>query len=656
MKTRGKRLFLGAAALVAALTVIPATGWLVRAQLAMVSGGSMPGLAPLIGTFGSSGADAAPERPVSVGPADDYRLHLAAAVETAPPTLTYGAGRPRPAIIDRRTLALTQLRDRFDDQPGLHAHILRYLSLGDLKVGRDIEQDLISRSPSAAPPAAPPGPPAKSSPEALALAEEAAARGEALDTDNAYFPQMLAIALLSQERDDEAVAALRRAASKRRWYDYSPEEVEGRFALAERRYGEPGALGRTAIAASLLFPHYAQLRASARVFATLAMRREVAGDTEAGFAIRHDLARIGALMRYESRYVVGSLVGVAITSIAAARPDGAPVLSGDDYPNAMRSSANEARYIAYLSRIGHTEEAAWFVAERRAAEKMRAVEQAAMGSSLWGMMPFVWLVAWWGAGILLLQNTVWTLALGGIAYLLCRAGCIRAGLPAHRGVRCGLAMLFMAPLAGAVVEYTGSAESLGGSDGVAISVFGILALMLGTPAAYLKRGQTWREFGRNLGVCAATLTAFAAVLALVALSLSGGRQLLSPLGLINGLSSGSEDDSVAKTMIGAVMPIAGAALTGPGMLMLVLAVRSWRRRVPVSVGLVRGMRSAAVPVAGVLLLLYAAALGGTLVQERNVRAALEQTMKHEGKYLSGLVGQEWPAPVDDAPAHDRAEP
>ncbi|MES2465212.1 MAG: hypothetical protein V4671_31990, partial [Armatimonadota bacterium] len=73
-----------------------------------------------------------------------------------------------------------------------------------------------------------------------------------------------------------------------------------------------------------------------------------------------------------------------------------------------------------------------------------------------------------------------------------------------------------------------------------------------------------------------------------------------------------------------------------------LAILARFRRVPVSVGIVRGVAGGALPVASVLLLAYAAVTVVTLRIERQGLAELAEMTRHEGRYYARLAGKPWP--------------
>ncbi len=140
----GKRatLFVAAALLVTVLAVLPWSGWLVRLQLRVASGGSLPHLA-------SGHNPTAKERTRAIQTAAahpcDFPLQLAAAFQSRP-----GIGSPvdfskpsaylAPSAESKATQAarvLWGMRDRFPNSPSLYANTLRLLTADAVRIHRE---------------------------------------------------------------------------------------------------------------------------------------------------------------------------------------------------------------------------------------------------------------------------------------------------------------------------------------------------------------------------------------------------------------------------------------------------------------------------------------------------------------------------------------
>jgi hypothetical protein len=82
----------------------------------------------------------------------------------------------------------------------------------------------------------------------------------------------------------------------------------------------------------------------------------------------------------------------------------------------------------------------------------------------------------------------------------------------------------------------------------------------------------------------------------------------------------------------------------PVLAALALGIASLVLRVPLATGLVRGFRSAALPVTCLLVLLYCALALASTRPEARANHALEQTIRHEGQFYAERAGLPWPRP------------
>lgn len=588
-RENGSRWLVGLAlGMVLTLLALPATGWILRSQAAMQFG------APSwVGDDGRS-IRAARERP------GDWALQL--------------------ALIERQrqgSEAAHALCARFPESAALRANVLRLDMRERVRLHRDAEYLVADGK---IPERAREEP--ASRPEHLEQFDLLAIEGERLDPENAFFPFMRSAGLLASGRDEEALAALRRAAEGTRWQEYLAEAVEGEWRLSELAGGRPGALPRVAQAAGLLLPHYQALRTAARVAVYRAMQAEQAGRAEEGLAIRRSVARCGSLMRLHASCAIGALVGIAITDIVTYRPAGAPPIKRDG-PERL------AAYCAFLDRAGHPEEAWWMRKEAAAGARVRELVRQGGPRSMFGP-PLLGLGLTWFAGLATLTNALWMLVLGGVACLLARTRHVAEGRPLPRYAQVGT-------LAGLVCGVAGAAQCLSPEYPA-----GTLALPV-VVALIVLGGGVARCRGKAilgaLGVLGLTMLCGALIGLALFYQTSGVRGDQSLLTLV--LSMVDEGTSKpwaspAWTLASLLLPLAWAGI---------FAVGSRVLRVPVSVGLVRGFRGAAVPTACVLLLLNGGLVLAAARQEALIEHGVQETLKHEGRYLAGLVGQDWPGPV-----------
>jgi hypothetical protein len=300
----------------AVLLALPVTRWLLRTQLAMAF------LPPKEYAWIMQALGIREEVPVDT-PA--VRAKLRAATESHSGQFDYELAM---AVMmpgekekwDSRDVvaALRDLEERYSDA-SLYAHILRFGTMGEIRIGRNDEQALVADRP----------PQQKSSqytstPDEtkLRMYLEVADKGIEQEPGNAFFYVMRSILRFGLRQDTLALEDLHSAAECPRYEDYVWHEADARFALTREAFGEQSALTDMAQTAGILFPHYAQLRACARVAIYRAIQTEQEGRTSQGIAIREDVMRLGSLMRREARSYIGTLVGIAITGIGRTRPGG----------------------------------------------------------------------------------------------------------------------------------------------------------------------------------------------------------------------------------------------------------------------------------------------------------------------------------------------
>ena len=185
-------------------------------------------------------------------------------------------------------------------------------------------------------------------PDAVVRMRADCARGEKLDPENAFWPLMMTSVHLAAHEDAQALASLARAAKKPVWREYVQDEVAMHREYAEFRYGEQGYLGELVRQTSILFPHYAQLRGLSRALLGQAILLEQAGRSQDALKIRISLRKVSYRISVESTSDIGSLVGIAMHSIATSRVNGIPPIkakSGKD------GTTEESRKVATLGNM-----------------------------------------------------------------------------------------------------------------------------------------------------------------------------------------------------------------------------------------------------------------------------------------------------------------
>lgn len=353
-------------------------------------------------------------------------------------------------------------------------------------------------------------------------------------------------------------------------------------------------------------------------------------------------------MRAESTYIIGTMVGSAIETVAGMCPGGEVAAEarrgGPDDNDEGRAASAQALYARYLDSIGHPEEAAWLRAEWAARLKARAAFEGGVDLVWFGpAMPVTRLAAMWAAGMLLLLNAGW-LALMGLAAWRASKG--KAEAPGTRGGLIVWGLAALGCLLGALLAGGIAASAMLSSDYL-VSQNGITyAGWPGfIPAAFLcamwVRGvclaRRWAWLTAFTGALAITLGAMLATTC--ALAGHGGVYDMLRMAATLVVPIPANDRVSADTYIQAAL--SGAALV-PALLLLAATVVSLFCRVPMSKGWARAMRGLAIPSVCVILLAYAGLLVQTARTEALCSHAIERITENEGRFLAELSGKEWP--------------
>ena len=625
----------------AALLIWPASRWIVGAQFGCLVPGRPSGFTWAGGVAGVSLTDwdveARATHQGSVTLPDDLSIQVADAV-TAPPTGTLSS--------DVKVARLRSLATRFSDRPSIYANMMRFATLGKVIVHRE-ELNLMDSSGSVHPERAH----RQSAPDALAAFDQDAAEGERLDPDNAFFPLLRAAGLFEAHRDSEALAAIHRAAQRPLWIEYYVDELHGKWQLQDKAFGENGAIPRIAIGAATLFPHYSQIRAASQMAVVKAMLAEQAGQLEQGIAIREDLMRCGGLMRTEAPSLIGNLVGSAVALTALQRPAGAALIPAPRADNSHITSVQVrerlvAQYESFLRRAGHSEQSARAHGEAEAATKIREVAHRNLGGDAFFGPSLGRLGLSWWVGVLLLCAAFWTLVLGVTAAIAYRSRQLRAGVGLPGWMGRGAALGTIAALLAGIIRVTTPAPA---------PILWLASAMLLALVALVFPSADRAERIRTLAAYVVGFAVTGACILLFASHIIGAAEPIRRVALYLYVMATQSEQSTKQSFplftMGAssdilyhiitVLIVATVPLTAA----LCFAIVSRVCRVPLSVALVRGFRGCAAPIACGLILAYAALLPVTMRLESVEDNAIRETVHHEGRFLAGLDGKEWPGRI-----------
>ena len=395
--------------------IFPPVNWIARTQFRVQLGSSKMNdeATDIFGIRGTSNSNSS-NKMASVGEAISKKMPNDLEIQVAVALIPYlGPGsKAYTTAADR----LHRLLPMFPNSPDLLATTARYMTTNSFSIKRE-EVDAVNGMTTSTLNRPKPESPSdvilhKLSAEHLL---EVANLGTKIDPDNAVFHMYAAAALISLRRDEESFRELGLAARAKRWDEYFITEINGRERLYEIAFGDRQAFLRYSNLAVILFPQFAQYRATARVMAYLAGQKEKQGDKAGGIKIRKDLLSVGSMMRAESKVMIGNLVGNAISAIAGSHPNGYVTPKNNTQNGLARLAANQKRYIEMLLLAGEPKEAERFKQEYFAGQSMRAIESKYLGVSMFGAVDIVQIAASWIACLIILANLSWCLII--IAFL-----------------------------------------------------------------------------------------------------------------------------------------------------------------------------------------------------------------------------------------------
>lgn len=252
--------------------------------------------------------------------------------------------------------------------------------------------------------------PTRSAPQrqALAQADELLARAEGLDPSNAAVSYLQGSVLLSEQKQDQALAALRRARTKQQWSSHAREATLAclkLFRAADVPWPELSAHVWSIASSS-------SMRDLTRRMTDWAEQARHEGRHEVALAWIDDVMRLGRLMRENGYGIAEVLAGRDLTT-RAGRPF-APTIAGrppfTDEQLAARDAAQTAAFIAYARAHRRPDLPTVYRREMAAARQAWEQSRAAGQRESWrvwvtiadGPMRYVWVVWLQGLGLLVL--------------------------------------------------------------------------------------------------------------------------------------------------------------------------------------------------------------------------------------------------------------
>ncbi len=243
--------------------------------------------------------------------------------------------------------------------------------------------------------------------------------GERLDPRNAYFYYMRSISLFVMHRDSEALRQIEIASQKPEYNDYFSLEDQYLLHTVDRITGGENVLVRFYTYAGVIFPEYANCRASAQIAIHKACLLEQKGDLQAGFVIRKAVRKYGTLMSEDSTVSIGNLVGMALTGISMDDFPGYPPNTNPYNPTIFYTRVKA--YADYLKKIHHPNEALDYMQQYQLSNSIRTVMRK--NNNIFDMITkdcYVWL-----AGMIVLMNAYWIIIATFASLIINKLTCIK---------------------------------------------------------------------------------------------------------------------------------------------------------------------------------------------------------------------------------------
>ncbi len=225
------------------------------------------------------------------------------------------------AFRKRSAGAYLKMTDLYPREPALYANVLRYSARwGPIRGIARPELRPNTRSPSkpGVKSSQPIWKPLPDSPEVRNL-ERAIETGKELEPDNCYFSLFEAALRFDQGRDSEALAAIDRAADKKRLDSHWRDEQLAR--MTRRRGTTPVPIywlnpyRKATAACAAIFPDYFLFRQAARLAAWHAEQRARRGEYDQALAIMADLVQIGGVMRDHGDSLDCAIIGTSVQKV-----------------------------------------------------------------------------------------------------------------------------------------------------------------------------------------------------------------------------------------------------------------------------------------------------------------------------------------------------
>lgn len=349
---------------------------------------------------------------------EDYLIQVGRATELAMERgLLPRVGRgTAPAATDNTLYRLGQVVQNFPDSPGAYAHLARYM-MGDririerpevaastheradaLNLTRSTETTLTENGPTP--------PTHKPDHDDLRMMEWALRAGERRDSENGFWPTMLAVTYFAAGRDIDAEDALERGSKKASWDAYIYEEVLGQWRLYAAAYGDISAIQKIGPLSLVSFPHLREIRKMAQCVRRLADTAVLQGHPAQALRLRREIEMVGSVMRNHSQWAYEALIGADVC-ITASTDSHSRV-----QPGAIRSvkqwEPEAADYVALIVKMHRRFDLLWLHEEIESSCNLKnRIDLARFDRSYPGIppgIPLTDLFGSWMAGVCVVQH------------------------------------------------------------------------------------------------------------------------------------------------------------------------------------------------------------------------------------------------------------
>lgn len=349
---------------------------------------------------------------------NDYKLQLAKVINLTGSKDAGGSTNPseisaqptspeQTALVNEDALSTKQMKglialtDQFPNEIGLKAITLRFMCFSVAMLKRDNETvfgDKTSKQ-------TPPTPLTTRQIAYLAIYDKIATDGEVADPQNAYFPMMRAIGQYVCRQDAEAEASIHRAAKASFWNEYVTDEVGAGDYLERKAFSETKQTSRMTRFASVMFPHYSQLRAAVRLTTHRAIQMERAGNHQQAIALRRAVGEVGVKMADDSTVLISTFVGIAITAIATSEyQTEEQKLKNKAYSTEDQHQLRLQRFTNRLKDQGYSEDANWFNLQLTRLAGQKKVIQSSLQDHPLDPIAFIKNFGLWSLGWVALSN------------------------------------------------------------------------------------------------------------------------------------------------------------------------------------------------------------------------------------------------------------